>query len=300
MVLRGVGPFPDPEGCTVEVGGVVADLSTEQAENAATIAAVGVRRGLPARAVSIALATAYQESKINNLDHGDRDSLGLFQQRPSMGWGTPEQLQDPYYATNAFYDALEKVDGYDSMRITEAAQAVQRSGFPEAYEDHADDARALASALTGYSPDGRFSCIVHHSDDLSEQRPAGNGLTPRANAVRKDVERAFGELPLGGFAPEGVRDGHQEGSTHYEGRAVDIFVRPINEANNRKGWAIAQYLVAHAERLDVQHVIFDAKIWSAGARSVQGWRDYDPGDRPGDRQVLEHRDHVHVDVVEGD
>jgi len=300
MVLRGVGPFPDPEGCTVEVGDVVADLSTEQAENAATIAAVGVRRGLPARAVSIALATAYQESKINNLDHGDRDSLGLFQQRPSMGWGTPEQLQDPYYATNAFYDALEKVDGYDSMRITEAAQAVQRSGFPEAYEDHADDARALASALTGYSPDGRFSCIVHHSDDLSEQRPAGNGLTPRANAVRKDVERAFGELPLGGFAPEGVRDGHQEGSTHYEGRAVDIFLRPINEANNRKGWAIAQYLVAHADRLDVQHVIFDAKIWSAGARSVQGWRDYDPGDRPGDRQVLEHRDHVHVDVVEGD
>jgi hypothetical protein len=300
MVLRGVGPFPDPEGCTVEVGDVVADLSTEQSENAATIAAVGVRRGLPARAVSIALATAYQESKINNLDHGDRDSLGLFQQRPSMGWGTPEQLQDPHYATNAFYDALEKVDGYDSMRITEAAQAVQRSGFPEAYEDHADDARALASALTGYSPDGRFSCVVHHSDTRSEQRPAGNGLTPRANAVRKDVERAFGELPLGGFAPEGVRDGHQEGSTHYEGRAVDIFVRPTNEANNRKGWAIAQYLVAHADRLDVQHVIFDAKIWSAGARSAQGWRDYDPGDRPGDREVLEHRDHVHVDVVEGD
>jgi hypothetical protein len=300
LVLRGVGPFPDPEGCQVEVGGVVAELDLEQAENAAIIAAVGLRRGLPARAVSIALATAYQESKINNLDHGDRDSLGIFQQRPSMGWGTPEQLQDPYYAANAFYEELEKVDGFEEMRITEAAQAVQRSGFPEAYEDHAEDARALASALTGYSPDGKFTCVVRNGDDLEQQPLTRNGLTRRANEVRADLRKAFGQLALGGFAPGGVRDGHQEGSTHYDGRAIDVFVRPINDANNRKGWAIAQYLVAHADRLDVQHVIFDAKIWSAGARSIQGWRDYDPGDRPGDRAVLEHRDHVHVDVAEGD
>lgn len=299
LVLRGVGPFPDPEGCTVEVGDTEVELTTEQAENATIIAAVGVRRGLPARAVSIALATAYQESKIRNLDHGDRDSLGLFQQRPSMDWGTPKQLQDPYYATNAFYDALMEVDGYDEMRITEAAQAVQRSGFPEAYEDHAADARALASALTGYSPGGRFTCLVRTDDDLRKQRPKANGLTPRADRIRRDLEKAFGDLSLGGFDPRGVNEGHQEGSTHYSGRAVDVFVRPINEANNRKGWAIAQYLVAHADRLDVQYVIFDAKIWSA-RRSFQGWRRYSPGDRPGDRAVLEHRDHVHVDVPEGD
>jgi hypothetical protein len=300
MVLRGVGPFPDPEGCTVEVGDVVADLSTEQAENATIIAAVAVRRGLPARAVSIALATAYQESKLRNLDHGDRDSLGLFQQRPSMDWGTPRQLQNPYYATNAFYDALEKIDGYDSMRITEAAQAVQRSGFPEAYEDHAEDARALASALTGYSPGGRFSCVVRAHTGLDRERPKRNGLTPRADAVRREVTRAFGDLSLGGFAPGGVSEGHRDGSTHYAGRAVDIFVRPLNEANNRRGWAIAQYLVAHAIRLEVQHVIFDGRIWSSGPRSSRGWRAYDPGDRPGDRTVLEHRDHVHVDVPQGD
>lgn len=299
MVLRGVGPFPGREVCTVQVADVTTELSPEQAENAAIIAAVGVRRGLPARAVSIALATAYQESKIRNLDHGDRDSLGIFQQRPSMGWGTPEQLQDPYYATNAFYDELAKIDGYREMRITEAAQAVQRSGFPEAYEDHAEDARALASALTGYSTGGQFSCVVRNGSDLQEQRPRDNGLTRRADAVRRDVLRAFGDLPLGGFAPEGVRDGHKDGSTHYEGRAVDIFVRPINEANNRLGWAIAQYVVAHADRLEVQTVIFDGRIWTA-RRSTQGWRDYDPPDRPGDRAVLEHRDHVHVDVHEGD
>ena len=95
----------------------------------------------------------------------------------------------------------------------------------------------------------------------------------------------------------GVSSGHMEGSAHYEGRAIDIFVRPISKANNRRGWAIASYLVAHADRLLIDHVIFDDMIWSAGPRSEAGWRDYDPGDGPGDRKVLEHRDHVHVDVI---
>lgn len=297
LVYRGIGPLPDPEGCRAEVDGVVVDLSTEQAENAATIAAIGVRRGLPARAVSIALATAYQESKITNLDHGDRDSIGLFQQRPSQGWGTEKQIKDPDYATNKFYDALEKIEGYQGMRITEAAQEVQRSGFPEAYEDHAQDARTLASALTGFSPGGRFSCVVNPPDDgSSTEKMRANGLTPRANAVRRDLSTAFGDPPLGGFAPGGVSTGHAQGSAHYDGRALDIFVRPVNDTSNRTGWAIAQYLVAHADRMLIEHVIFDDRVWTAGARSEDGWRDYDPGSAPGDRVVLEHRDHVHVDV----
>jgi hypothetical protein len=295
---RGVGPLPDPESCQARVGGVVVDLSTEQAENATTIVAVAVRRGLPARAASIALATAYQESKLRNLDHGDRDSLGLFQQRPSQGWGTAEQIQDPYHAVNAFYDALVKVDGYQSMRITEAAQKVQRSGFPEAYADHEADGRALASALTGYSR-ARFSCVVHAPSGLDREKAGKNGLTPRAEAVRADLHKAFGDLPLGGFAAGGVTTGHMKGSAHYEGRAIDVFVRPVNAANKRTGWAIASYLVAHAGRLDVEHVIFDKRIWTAGDRSDKGWRDYDPGNAPGDRKVLEHRDHVHVDVTAG-
>ena len=76
---KGAGPLPDPEGCTASVDGHEVTLTTEQSENAALIAAIGVRRGLPARAVSIALATAYQESKITNIEGGDRDSLGIFQ-----------------------------------------------------------------------------------------------------------------------------------------------------------------------------------------------------------------------------
>ncbi len=117
---RGVGPLPDPEGCRATVGGPTVELSTDPAENAALISAIAVRRGMPARAASIALATAFQESKLRNLDHGDRDSVGLFQQRPSQGWGTARQIQNPYYAINGFYDALAKIDGYQAMRITEA------------------------------------------------------------------------------------------------------------------------------------------------------------------------------------
>ena len=93
-IWRGAGPLPDPEGCTATVAGRTVDLDPDQARNAALIAAIAVRRGLPARAASIALATAYQESKIRNLAHGDRDSIGIFQQRPSKGWGTAAQIQD--------------------------------------------------------------------------------------------------------------------------------------------------------------------------------------------------------------
>ena len=94
-------------------------------------------------------------------------------------------MRDPYYAINAFYDALEKIDDYKSMRITEAAQKVQRSGFPEAYEDHAADARALASVLTGYSPGGQFTCVVH------EPTERGSG-----DRVIRQVERAYGDLDI--------------------------------------------------------------------------------------------------------
>lgn len=299
LVRLGAGPFPDAEACTAEVGGVTAEISTEQAENASLIAAVGVGRGLPARAVSIALATAFQESKLTNLDGGDRDSLGLFQQRPSQGWGTTEQIQDPVYAANAFYDGLEEIDGYQDMRITEAAQAVQRSGFPEAYEQHAEGARALASALTGYSP-GTFSCVVRH-DDVEAERPGRSGLTPRAAEAAASLRAVFGDVALGGFEPGGVTTGHMEGSAHYDGRAIDVFVRPIDDGNVRRGWAIAQYLVANADRLVIEHVIFDDRIWTAGVRSEQGWRDYNApeSDDPGTQAILEHRDHVHLDVTAG-
>jgi hypothetical protein len=288
--------IPTAEECRAEADGRVVVLDLEQSQNASLIVAVSVRRGMPARAATIALATAYQESDLRNLEHGDRDSLGLFQQRPSQGWGTQEQVLDPYYAANAFYDALARVDGYESMPVTDAAQEVQRSAFPGAYGDHEQDARVLASALTGNSR-AAFWCTVDDDRDQVSPDLDDSGLTERAVAVRAGLARAFGELPLGGFAPGGVREGHMPGSAHYDGRAIDVFVRPVSEDNKRRGWAVAGYLVAHADRLGIATVIFDDRIWKAGSRSDDGWRDYDvPSGSQGDRRILEHRDHVHVDV----
>jgi hypothetical protein len=287
-------PFAAPDQCTATVDGHTVVLDPEQAEHAGLITAIAVARGLPARAASIALATAYQESGLRNLDGGDRDSLGLFQQRPSQGWGEPEQILDPTYAANAFYDALARVEGYQSMEVTVAAQAVQRSAFPGAYADHEQDARTLASALTGNSPRA-FSCRIGGEPDETSDELLASGLTERAEQVRLAVGDLFGDQPLGGFAPGGVTSGHMEGSAHYEGRAVDVFVRPVNATNRVRGWAVAHYLVSQADRLALRTVIFDDRIWTAG-RSDDGWRDYDPPARSGDRAILEHRDHVHVDV----
>jgi len=288
-------PFVRPDLCTATVDGHTVTLDPEQAQHAGLISAIAVARGLPARAASIALATAYQESDLRNLEGGDRDSVGLFQQRPSQGWGTVEQIRDPAYAANAFYDALVKVDGYESMEITVAAQAVQRSAFPGAYADHEKDARTLASALTGNSPRA-FSCRIGGEPDEESDDLAGSGLTARAEEVRLTLADLFGDQPLGGFAPEGVSTGHMEGSAHYDGRAIDVFVRPVNPTNRVRGWAIAHYLVSQADRLGLRTVIFDDRIWTAGRRSDDGWRDYDPPERSGDQAILEHRDHVHVDV----
>ncbi|QBR94560.1 hypothetical protein EXE57_16475 [Nocardioides euryhalodurans] len=295
-----VGPLLGGDRCTATVQGRTVELDPEQAENAALIAAISVRRGMPARAATIAIATAYQESKLTNIDYGDRDSIGLFQQRPSQGWGTRAQILDPEYSINAFYDALVGVDGYESLEVTVAAQEVQRSGFPDAYADHEADARVLASALTGQSWRA-FHCTVTGDPDRASTRLDSTGLTTRAALVRDDLEAAFGPQSLGGFAPGGVRDGHMKGSAHYDGRAVDIFFRPISRQSREGGWALAHYLVAHADRLEIRTVIYDGRIWTSGWRSGDGWRRYTPDTStasPETAAILEHRDHVHVDVHE--
>jgi hypothetical protein len=139
--------------CTLPGSGVT--VTEEQMGNAAIIAQVGRDRGLPDRAVVIALATAQQESRLRNLDYGDRDSLGLFQQRPSQGWGTEAQVQDPVYAAGKFYDWLVTVPGWETGRLTDVAQAVQRSGYPELYQQH----EAMAVELTaGFGPGATSAC----------------------------------------------------------------------------------------------------------------------------------------------
>jgi hypothetical protein len=132
-------------------------LTPEQAQNAAIIAGVAFKMGLPDHAVTVALATAMQESGLRDLTYGDRDSLGLFQQRPSQGWGAPSQVLDPVYAATAFYARLRQVPGWATMAVAQAAQAVQQSGSPGAYGRWEGQARTLAVALTGEDP-AAFTC----------------------------------------------------------------------------------------------------------------------------------------------
>ncbi|MBF8193343.1 C40 family peptidase [Nonomuraea sp. K274] len=124
-------------------------LDGEQQNHAALIVQVAMERGLPARAAVIAVATTLQESQLRNLRYGHLDSLGLFQQRPSQGWGTPEQILDPRYATSTFYDRLVKVARWEQLPLTRAAQAVQRSGRPDAYAQWEPFAQRAVDALTG-------------------------------------------------------------------------------------------------------------------------------------------------------
>ena len=145
-------PDDTPPSCASGLDGAtgqITGLSATQLANARIITQVGVNMGVPPPGEAIALATALQESGLRNLNYGDRDSLGLFQQRPSQGWGTPAQILDPAYASRQFYIHLLQVPGWRSMPTTQAAQAVQRSAFPDAYAKWEGEARALAASFTG-------------------------------------------------------------------------------------------------------------------------------------------------------
>lgn len=226
------------ERCVAAVGGAEYSLTLEQAANASVISGVATARGLPPRAVSIALATALQESGLRNLDYGDDagpDSRGLFQQRPSQGWGSEEQVMDPVYAANAFYNGLEKVPGYLDLPITEAAQAVQRSAFPDAYAKHEGPARAFASALTGQTP-AALSCVL---------RTPAAAADPAVSADA--VERIYGPLNGSVLGPLYLAD-----------------------VDGDYGWSVAAWFVANAKLLGIESVAYDGRTWSLGT-SV--WRE---------------------------
>ncbi|MFD5329171.1 hypothetical protein [Streptomyces sp. NPDC127092] len=237
--------------CSVGSGTNRYEFTPEQASNAATIAAVGTSRGLPERAVTIALATALQESALRNIEHGDRDSLGLFQQRPSMGWGTPEQILDPVYSSGKFYEGLEKVPGYSRLPLTVAAQKVQRSGFPQAYAKHEPDATLLSAALTGRAP-AALSCTA----DVAEGRPGDPAR------VRAELVRAFGE----GTAPKPVLGGAGAAGANAAGApAVELSV-PVRESRasrEQRGWELAQWAVARAGDLRIAEVAYGDRVWVA-------------------------------------
>ncbi|MDO5535735.1 MAG: hypothetical protein Q4F65_13930 [Propionibacteriaceae bacterium] len=152
-------PLPLSDQCAADVADLTVSVTPEQAHYLSIIVGVATQRDLAPRASTIAIATVYQESGIRNLDYGDRDSLGLFQQRPSQGWGTDEQVQDPYHASERFYETLVTIPDWRNGDVNDVAQAVQRSGHPNGYAKHVENSRRLASALTGETP-ASFSCRV--------------------------------------------------------------------------------------------------------------------------------------------
>jgi hypothetical protein len=159
------------------------------------------------------------------------------------------------------------------------------------------DAKLVGAALSGRTQ-AALVCDGFGTPGNESNRLGAAGLTARAERIREDLRGHFRSMPLGGFAPGGVHSGHMPGSAHYEGRAIDAFSRPISAQNKVRGWALAQYLVARAEHFDIATVIFDGRIWTA-ARGDQGWRPYVVAARGRSQatvNILEHRDHVHVDV----
>ncbi|WP_237322094.1 hypothetical protein [Streptomyces sp. JJ36] len=267
-----------PARCTVrsgdgregDTGHAGYQVQPEQAANAATIEAVASSRRLPERAVTIALATAMQESALRNIDHGDRDSLGLFQQRPSQGWGTERQILDPVYAAGKFYDHLVEVPGYSRLPLTVAAQKVQRSGFPQAYAKHEANASLLTAALTGRRP-AALNCTT------------GPGGTPveagDPAAVREKLRREFGPDVLGGEDAPQVTGG---------GRGKPSSAVLVPAASERRGWELAHWALAQAPYLRIAEIAYGGRVWSA-ARSEEGWRTAGPDGANGTGSAVELR-----------
>ncbi|MBP6995261.1 MAG: hypothetical protein KBB39_03865 [Phycicoccus sp.] len=228
---RSVVDLATPARCEATASGSTVSFAPEQMENASTITAIAVQRGLPARAATIALATAMQESKLYNVNYGDRDSLGLFQQRPSQGWGTAEQVMDPVYATNKFYDALVQIDGYETMEITVVAQEVQRSAAPTAYAQHEPEARVLASTLAGHSP-AAFGCRLEAPTEAY-----GEGL----------VNAMAAQYGLTGVLTDGIL-------------TVDV-------QDETQAWSVAQWAVAKSQAYGVRQVTLGDRNWTRDSSS---------------------------------
>jgi len=209
-------------------------MRTEQAANAATISAVAPRRRLPTRAVTIALATALQESKLVNVEYGDRDSVGLFQQRPSQGWGSAGQILDPRYSAGKFFDALVKVPGWQRKELTVAAQDVQQSGHPTAYQQWEDQASVLARAFTGAEP-ALLSCTFPEPTVAARPTKVLDLLALELPHTRLSASAQVGEL------------------------------RPM------AAWATVGWLVAKADRLGIEAVAHDGRRWTrTGGWRVDG------------------------------
>lgn len=254
-------PFADRPECTVpglsgngaeSAASPTVDLTVAQLHHASTINAVGLSRGISERGRIIAVATAYQESSLRNRADGDRDSVGLFQQRPSQGWGTKQQILDPVYSSGKFYDALLEVQDWEDLPLTEAAQKVQQSAFPDAYAKWEPQATTLVRALSGAAPI-ELGCRAggHRPTAVAPDRPAPAGTedaTPQLTAAL-----AAADAELGGLTVREVTD---------EGRSATVAVTVPDLAADPAGRTLAAWAVAHGTDLSITDVAVDRQLWT--------------------------------------
>ena len=246
---RHLSPILIGTGCVVRASYSL-PLSTGQAAIAATIAGVAQRRSMPARAVAIAYATALQESDLADLPYGDRDSVGVFQQRPSQGWGPRADLLDPAYASGKFFAALAEVPGYLNLPIYQAAQDVQHSADGSAYAQWATMGADLATGFTG-SASRSVWCWY------------GTGVTGPAHLASAigELGHVFGRLATGQSGP---------GITLVQASPATAGLATVRVAAPASGWTVAAWLVTHADQYGIRKVRYAGYQWTASAGQA-GW-----------------------------
>jgi hypothetical protein len=247
--FRSVTSAPPPPGCQVGTGQQALTLDTDQAAIAATIAGVAARYRLPRQAVVIAYTAALQESKLHNLDYGDRDSVGIFQQRPSEGWGPAAELEDPVYATTKFFTVLTQLPGYTRMPVYQAAQDVQHSADGSAYEQWTYLAGQLAGYFTGSSPHG-VSCWY----------------TPAGKADLTGAMRRMAQT----FGPAG-REAVVARITLDRSAGKNTGSVTVLHVQRDAAWTVANWLVAQAQTYGLSQVRYAGYAWKAAAGSM-GWQ----------------------------
>jgi hypothetical protein len=246
--FRHVQPFIVGSGCQAGSGTNAISLDTEQANVAATIAGVAAHEHLPRHAVTIAYATAMQESHLHNLSYGDLDSVGVFQQRPSEGWGTTAQLENPVYATTKFFGALVQVHGYLNMPVDQAAQAVQHSADGSAYSQYDLMASAMTSAFTGQWARSVWCWYTP-------------GPQPKTNFA------AASEALATTFGVPGPDRAVLRFTTSRSEKSPVAAVRVRSAA----AWTVASWLVTHAQVYGISDVRYAGYEWQT-ANGGQGWQ----------------------------
>lgn len=309
-------------------------LNSSQKDNAKKIIQAGKEGKINSWGWTIALAVAMQESTMNNINGGDRDSLGLFQQRPSMGWGSKAEITNPLKSAAAFYGTakhtnnpgLVDVKGWEKMPLTVAAQKVQRSGFPSAYAkweplakdivlqvadevvagagdnsgsgvDCEDETNSAGDVPVGDCP-AKASSGIENSMKVSG--PGYSSAKPDTLVVARCVYGTFKNRGITSIGGPGQRP---IPSDHTAGKAADVMIPDWkSDKGNQLGTDIATFVLKHKKELGVKYIIWDGHIWNndrndSATLPVKEWRKYRHAlDPKGNDPTLTHRDHVHISV----